>query len=82
MAMLSDLAAFENLASSLYLTAPESVSAAGGGDVLASRYGRPTGAGFWSIRSAPEDLWEAMAREGQEPHRGNGGSPLEAPPVG
>jgi hypothetical protein len=72
MGMLRDLAAFESLASCLDRTAPEAVSAAGGGDGLASRYGRPTGAGFWSIMSAPEGLWEAMAREQQGADRGGG----------
>jgi hypothetical protein len=63
---LRDLRAAEDLARSLEATAPGIVMLEGGGDALVRRYGRPTGAGFWSLTLFPEPLWEAMAREHAE----------------
>jgi hypothetical protein len=60
---LRDLKAAEGLARCLEATAPGVVMLEGGGDALVRRHGRPTGAGFWTLQSFPEPLWEAMARE-------------------
>lgn len=60
---LRDLRAAEDLARCLEATAPGVVMLEGGGDALVRRYGRPTGAGFWSLQPLCELLWEAMARE-------------------
>ncbi|MQW64882.1 hypothetical protein GHK33_20245 [Sinorhizobium meliloti] len=68
--MLRSLRSVHDLARGLEFMAPAAVSAAGGGDGLVALYGKPTGAGFWSVRSAPEELWAAMAAEHQAEHRG------------
>lgn len=70
--MLRDLAAVETFSDHLEATAPEAVRAAGGAAALVSAYGKQTGAGFWTLARLPQDLWEAISRENQAPHRGNG----------
>jgi hypothetical protein len=60
---LRDLRAAEDLARCLESTAPGVVMLEGGGDALVRQFGRPTGAGFWTLQPFPEPLWEAMARE-------------------
>ena len=60
---LRDLRAAEDLARCLEATAPGVVMLEGGGDALVRQFGRPTGAGFWTLEPFPEPLWEAMARE-------------------
>jgi hypothetical protein len=72
-AMLRDLLAVEALVASLIATAPITISAAGGAQQLVARYGQPTGAWFWSIKSMPENLWVKMAGEHQARHRVNSG---------
>lgn len=68
---LRDLRAAEHLARSLEGTAPGAVALEGGGDELVHRYGRPTGALFWSLDPFPSELWEAMAFEQAEGTRGS-----------
>lgn len=67
--MLRDLAAVGSLSDQLESTAPAAVRAAGGAASLVSAYGKPSGARFWTLSRSPPGLWEAMARENQEPHR-------------
>jgi hypothetical protein len=74
--MLRDLMAVEALVQSLEQTAPKAVVAAGGAQLLVSKFGRPTGAWFWSIMPMPETLWLSMAQEHQEKSRGNGSEEL------
>ena len=71
--MLRDLVAVETLVASLSVTAPIAIAAAGGAQQLVARYGQPTGAWFWSIKSMPEVLWVKMANEQQAKHRVNPG---------
>lgn len=66
MAMIRDLRSVGGLARNLEEMAPYAVSAAGGGDTLVSLYGGPTGAGFWSLKAATEQLWSAIAFEHQQ----------------
>lgn len=66
--LLADLAACQRLNDSLIATAPLTCSAHGGADHLIAKFGRPTGAGFWSlglVNGGAEaiNLWEDMARE-------------------
>lgn len=70
--MLRELAAVDSFSDRLEGTAPVTVLSAGGAAALVSAYGRQSGARFWTLAGMPPDLWEAMARENQEPHRGNG----------
>lgn len=72
--MLRDLAAVETFSHHLEAAAPEAVRAAGGAATLVAAYGRPSGARFWTLARVPQDVWESMARENQEPYRGNGSS--------
>jgi hypothetical protein len=71
--ILRDLVAVETLVASLTATAPIAIAAAGGAQQLVARYGQPTGAWFWSIKSMPEILWVQMAEENQARHRANVG---------
>jgi hypothetical protein len=66
--LLADLAACQCLNDSLVATAPLTCAAYGGADRLIAKFGRPTGAGFWSlglvnIGQEGISLWEDMARE-------------------
>jgi hypothetical protein len=72
--MLRDLLAVDALAKSLEETAPKAVAAAGGAQFLISKFGRPTGAWFWSIVPMPEHLWLSKAEEHQATHRANPGT--------
>jgi hypothetical protein len=71
--MLRDLVAVETLVVSLSATAPIAIAAAGGAHHLVAKFGQPTGAWFWSIKSMPENLWVQMAEEHQAKHRANVG---------
>jgi len=71
--MLRDLLAVEALARSLNETAPKAIAAAGGTQFLVAKYGRPTGAWFWSLVPTPELLWLSMSEEHQAGHRANVG---------
>ncbi len=71
MAMIQELRNVGGLASDLDDMAPVAVAAAGGGQALLRLYGSRTGARFWSIGSAPHELWEAIASEHQADLRGN-----------
>jgi hypothetical protein len=72
-AILRDLVAVEALVASLSVTAPIVIATAGSAQQLVARYGLPTGAWFWSIKSMPENLWVQMAEEHQARHRVNSG---------
>ncbi len=72
--MLRDLWAVDAFAKSLEETAPQAVAAAGGAQFLVSKFGRPTGAWYWSLVPMQESLWIKMAEEHQSPHRVNLGS--------
>jgi hypothetical protein len=67
--MLRDLLAVNALTKSLEETAPRAVAAAGGAQLLISKFGRPTGAWFWSLVPMSETLWMQMAEENQKSHR-------------
>jgi hypothetical protein len=72
--MLRDLLAVDALAKSLEETAPLAVAETGGAHFLVSKFGRPTGAWFWTINPMPECLWLSMADEHQAAHRANLGT--------
>ncbi len=74
--MLRNLLAVDALVKSLEETAPQTVSAAGGAQLLVSKFGRPTGAWFWSLRPKQELLWINMADEHQARHRANLGKEI------
>ena len=69
--MLRDLLAVDALTKSLEETAPKAIAAIGGAQFLVSKFGRPTGAWFWSIIPISESLWITMAEEHQGAHRVN-----------
>jgi hypothetical protein len=75
--MLRDLMAVEALVQSLEQTAPKAVAAAGGAQLLVYKFGRPTGAWFWSIMPMLETLWLSMAEESQARHRSNQGEQID-----
>ena len=66
--LLANLAACQSLSDSLVATAPATCAAHGGADRLIAKFGRPTGAGFWSLQlvnvgDEAISLWEDMAGE-------------------
>lgn len=66
--LLANLAGCQSLSDSLIATAPSTCATHGGADRLIAKFGRPTGAGFWSLHlvnvgDEAVGLWEDMARE-------------------